>query len=367
MRILKFKEFTSLLEDLSASLDKLNTVVNTAKNADAKIQDNVVKKLEDTTEYVEKVSHIANIHEVFVNQKGFSEPDFEKLKVIIQKDTEESLIALDGYLKNPKDITYFESFNDKVNLPSKLSSETGISEKTLSQLFSIEGNMKAGKGVGRGEVFLGLMIKDAKNSAKGDVNVNGIMYEVKGADARLNTTNGFGQGRTSILSFLKALESISPELSNYTKSKPDDWNFSFKRKKSLLFDLFKDAVKLGVLDEVISAIVSNIFVTEYGIWQKAKVNDQVGNLVTSAFNNHVNKRTGDIDMDSLNYALLYANTVYYQSLEKFHAFFLINPSDGSFAIFNPQTQNENWLKANTKYQQPSFGDAPTSMCYKIAI
>lgn len=367
MKLLKFKDFSAVLEDMASSLDKLNNAVQTAKDADQKIQNTIVNKLDDTAEFVEKVSHITSIHEVFVNQKGFSEGDFESIKSILQKDSEESLTALDNYLRNPKDIRYFEGFRDKLNLPSKLSSETGVSEKTLLQIFGMEGNMKAGKGVGRGELFLGLMIKDAKNSAKGDVNVNGVMYEVKAKDARLNTTNGFGQGRTSIISFLKALGSISPKLSGYTKTNPIDWSFTYTKKKSMLFDLFKDSAKFGILDEVISATISNIFITDNGIWPKATLKDQVGKLVTSAFNNHVNKRSGDIDMDSLNYALLHANAIYYQSLEKFHAFFLISPSNGDFVVFNPQTQDEKWLKANVTYTAPSFGDAPTGMCYKIAL
>ena len=367
--MLKFKEFSALLEDLSGSVDRLNKeIAKLDQNAlDDKVKNRIASKLDDTSEYVDKISYITKLHEIFVESKGFSEDDFEYLKNIIQKDSEESLTKLSEYLTNPKDITYFEAFKERVNIPKMLSKEIGVSESTLHSIFGMEGKMKGGKGVGRGELFLGLMIKDAKNSAKGDVNINGTMYEVKAKDARLNTTNGFGQGRTSVISFLRSLDEISPKLKIYTKSKPNDWNFTYSKKKSMLNDLYHDAAKIGKLDEVISATISNIFVTENGIWPNASLNDQVGKLVIAAFNNHVDKRTGSIDMDSLNYALLHANAIYYQSLEKFRAFFLIDPRSGNFAVFNPQIQDEKWLKANVSYSVPSFGDAPTGMCYKIAL
>jgi hypothetical protein len=193
------------------------------------------------------------------------------------------------------------------------------------------------------------------------------MYEVKAKDARLNTTNGFGQGRLSVMSFLKELEKISPELKKYQKSTPNDWNFLFKNKKSMIFELYKESAKLNILDEVILTTIKNIFITENGIWPEADINSNVGKLIVSAFNNHVNKRTGDIDMDSLNYALLHANATYYQELEKFKAFFFINPNTGDFAVFNPLVQDEKWLKNNIKYTAPTFGDTPTGMCYKIVL
>jgi len=368
-KILKFKEFSILLEDLTGSLDKLNQTVSTinAEDLDDKIQNNIINKLEDASEYIEKVSHLTSIHEVFVNQKGFSEGDFETLKKILQKDSEESLISLANYLKNPKDILYFESFTDKVNLPSIIATETGITESTLLQIFGMEGQMKAGKGVGRGELFLGLMIKDASNSGKGDVNVNNVLYEVKAKSARLTTTNNFGVGEVAVLGFLESLEVINKKLSSkYSKMEVNEFNFVFKRRKSLLFDLFEDASKLKVLDQVISSFIENVFVGPKSIWPRSK-KGSAPQLIQSAFDKNVNMRNGSIDMNGLNFGLLYANAVYYQELEKFHSFFFVNPDTGEFAIYNPQTQDENWLMANVSYSAPTWGDVPTSMCYKVKL
>lgn len=365
-KLLKFKDFSSLLEDITSSLNKLETAINLVnqKDVDSRITTSIVNKLEDTAQFVEKVSHITNIHEIFVNQKGFSEGDFENLKNILQKDSEDSLIALSDYLKNPKDITFFEGFKDATNLPKTISNLTKISESTLLRIFGMEGNMKGGKGVGRGELFLGLMIKDAKNSGKGDVNVNNIMYEVKAKNARLTTTNGFNLGGPAIISFLESLPSISTELKKYENLDPSELNFTFKKKPSKLFDIVSDSVKLGVLDEVISSLIQNVFVGKKSIWPKAS--PLIKTSIERAFKQHINRR-GDLDMDSLNYSLLHTNALYYQELEKFHAFFLINPSTGDFAVFNPNSQGENWLKANVSYVIPSWEDNPTSMCYKIKL
>jgi len=70
-------------------------------------------------------------------------------------------------------------------------SNSGISTSTLKQLLDFKGT-ESGRGVGKGEMGLALLLKDVKMAAagKGDLDWNGKSVEVKGKSARLG-----GRGR----------------------------------------------------------------------------------------------------------------------------------------------------------------------------
>ena len=368
--MLKFKEFCEAMfenGDIPQSLTRIQSAITKIQNVDSKTQDKIVNKLEDTAEYVEKFEHISEIHRFFVEEKGFSEHDFDALKNIIQKDSEESLINLIKYLNAPYDEAYFVGMNNPVNLPSKMSKDTGISSTTLGAIFSMEGAMKSGKGVGRGELFLGLMAKGAKNSAKGDVDINGTKYEVKAKDARLNTQNGFGLGTPAMISFFDGLKSIDANLAQTygEKSKANIQSYNFTRKGSRFYDLFSDAAKLKKLDSIFELLSTTLYCGPSGIWPNGDAS--IKKAIIDNFKSNV-KANGSADDASLNYGLMYINILYYQTQEYFKGIFLIDPKSGNFAFFNPQEKNgAKWLQKNTKYTVPSWQDNPTSMCYKISI
>ena len=368
-RLLKFKEFCELYEnsDIVASISRLQNALSGVNAVDDKAKEHIRTKIDDTSEYVEKFEQISDVKRVFVETKNFSEADFERIKTVIQKDSEESLNALTKYLQTPYDQSYFIGTNVPTNLPAKMSKDTGISESTLKLLFAMDGNMKSGKGVGRGELFLGLMINGAANSAEGDVNIGGKKYEVKAKDARLNTQNGFGGGEAAMISFIESLSTISPDLQqkygSIDKKSIQSFNLG---KSSSFYDLFIDVAKLKKLDELFELIANTVFCGKFGIWKNGDA--KIKKAVVDNLKAHVS-RNGQCDYKALNYGFMYVNILYYQSIEWFEGIFLIDPKGGSFAFFNPQDpkMGATWLSKNTKYQQPSWQDAPTSNCWKISI
>ena len=365
--MLKFKEFTEWLNeaDLGSSVTRLQNALTIVNNVDDTSKLHIKTKIDDTTEYIERFEEISDIRKVFVETKGFSDADFEKIKNIIQKDSTESLTALVDYLKSPYDISYFTSVDKTTDLPKKMSKDTKISENILKAIFSMEGNMKSGKGVGKGELFLGLFVNSAANSAQGDVNVGGKKYEVKAKSARLNTQNGFGQGESAMITFLNSISSISPTLSDkYSKLKVQTYNLN--QRGSSFYDLFIDAAKEKCLDQIFDLMANNLFCGPIGIWKNGDAKLKLEIIKTLRKNV---KPNGSCDSDGLNYGLMNINIQYYRAIEWFEGIFLIDPTNGNFAFFNPDDKKmgEKWLSINTKYTQPSWQDAPTSNCWKISL
>lgn len=368
MKVLKFKEFSEWLNeaDLASSVTRLQNALTVVNNVDDTSKQHIKAKIDDTSEYVEKFEEIADVRRVFVENKGFSESDFERIKNVIQKESNESLEALVNYLKAPYDISYFTSVDKVKNLPKTMSKDTMISEKILMEIFRMEGNMKSGKGVGRGELFLGLFANGASNSAQGDVNVGGKKYEVKAKSARLNTQNGFGSGESGMITFLSNLKNVSPTLSQKYDPKMKVQLFNLMKKGSAFYDLFIDAAKEKVLDQVFDLMADTLFCGPLGIWKNGDA--KIRKMIIDNLKSHVSKN-GSCDSDSLNYGFMNINIHYYRQIEWFEGIFLIDPTNGNFAYFNPDDpkMGEKWLSNNTKYTQPSWQDAPTSNCWKISL
>jgi cytidyltransferase-like protein len=359
-KVKSFLEFIN--EDISTEVERINTAIASVKVIDKKHEEIITTKLQSTADYIENFKSISDIHDVFVVEKGFSEDDYESIVKILQKDNEQSLDNFSEYLKHPHKVDYFMKYNTPGNLTVKMSKEIGVSESTLRHLFNMDGQMKSGKGVGRGELFLGLMIENASNASIGDVNVNGEPYEVKARFARLNTQNGFGNGNNAIRDFVKQLGKINPELAfKYAiKDKKDVSDFNLRKKtQSKLLSILKESGK--DLAEVIKIAADSIFTGNTGIWPESNMfikNKVIDSLKIYAKNN---------DTEWFNYAMMYNNILYYQLQEHFNGIFLINNNNGIFGYFNPQKEDEKWLAKNTKFQTPSFQDNPTSNCWKITL
>ena len=83
----------------------------------------------------------------------------------------------------------FSDLGNQGNLVDKLS-QSGISKKSVQELMSI-GGYEGGRGVGKAEVALALLLKDIKmmTGDKGDLSWNGKYLEVKGIGGRLGSRN----------------------------------------------------------------------------------------------------------------------------------------------------------------------------------
>ena len=97
------------------------------------------------------------------------------------------LDAFNSYVKQGQ--LSFSDLGNHGNLVDMLS-KSGISKKSIQQLMSI-GGYEGGRGVGKAEVALALLLKDVKmmTGDKGDLSWNGSYLEVKGIGGRLGSRN----------------------------------------------------------------------------------------------------------------------------------------------------------------------------------
>jgi hypothetical protein len=359
-------------EDFGKAIKRLADLEDQVSSMEPAQAEIVTKEVNTAADYIERFGPISEIKSYFVDIKGFSEGDFKRIESILKTEKAEDIEALKRYIANPKPIEYFISIKNIVNLPAELSKETGISSKFAKQLFAMDGQMKSGKGVGRGELFLGFMIDGATNASVGDVNANGQPYEVKAKDARLNTQNGFGNGRAAIMSFFDGLAKYNKNLAvKYRpESKEDFASFNYKKGgTSRFYDLLQDAVNLKLdLKKIYQIQAETMYCSASGIWSNGDA--KIKKMIVDNLTKNVNKDGSPKDDEALNYEFMYINIIYYQTQEFFNGIFLIDPKSGKFAYFNPSIPTSSavkWLAKNTKYTQPSWQDNPTSNCWKISL
>lgn len=89
-----------------------------------------------------------------------------------------------NFLKYKESLKGFGSLGQEGNLLNKFA-DSGLSKETLKQILSFSGK-EGGRGVGKGEVGLSILLDDVKMAAgKGDLDWGGKYLEVKGTAARL--------------------------------------------------------------------------------------------------------------------------------------------------------------------------------------
>jgi hypothetical protein len=87
------------------------------------------------------------------------------------------------YVKSDQHLNY-TSLKESGNLIDKLAT-TGISRKSIEELIGL-GGFEGGRGVGKGEVALALLVDDLKmREGSGDLDWNGSYVEVKGSGGRM--------------------------------------------------------------------------------------------------------------------------------------------------------------------------------------
>jgi hypothetical protein len=359
-------------EDFGKAVKRLSGLEDQVSAMDPTQATVVTKEVNTAADYIERFGPISEIKSYFVDVKGFSNGDFKRIENMLKSEKQEDIEALKKYINSPKLISYFTSIKGVENLPLKISKETGINPKFAAALFAMDGQMKSGKGVGRGELFLGFMIDGATNASVGDVNVGGQPYEVKAKDARLNTQNGFGNGRAGIISFFDALSKYNKELSQkyYPTTKDDYAAFNYKKGgTSRFYDLLQDAYKLNLdLKKIYKIQSETLYCSPSGIWSNGDNN--IKKLIVDNLTKNINKDGSPKNDAMLNYEFMYINILYYQSQESFNGIFLIDPNTGKFAYFDPSQPTNaavKWLVSYTKYTQPSWQDNPTSNCWKISL
>lgn len=366
-----------LNEDFQNALDRIIAKRDEIEAMDMKQKNLIGDRLQATADYIDNFGPISKIKEYFTVVKGFSDADWASIQAQLEREDDDALSAFIKYIEKPAKVDYFTKMSTATDVPKKMATDFGLPLSTLADIFKMEGAMKSGKGVGRGELFLGFMIDGATNASVGDVNVNGDPYEVKAKSARLNTQNGFGTGTQAMLHFFKEFAKFSAfHWANFKMNKPNKeliQSFNFTKVKgrnqgSKFYELFQECVKDDLdLNKLFELIADTLFCSQSGIWMNAGPSIRKG--VIQAFKDNVNSDGTPKDNEMLNYALMWQNMLYYQSQEYFNGIFLINPDTKKLAYL-PVKANKNmtkWLSQNVKYSQPSWQDKPTSDSWKITL
>ena len=371
-----------LNEDFQTALDRIIKKKKDISSMSQPQKDVITGKLEDTADYIDNFGPISALKDYFVETKGFSEGDWSEIEKVVQKLDATSIDYFVQYIKKPVKIDYFLGMTKTTNVISQMEKDFNLPKAVTSKIFDKEGRMKAGKGVGRGELFLGFMVDGATNASTGDVNADGVPYEVKGKEARLNTQNGFGNGSQAMGTFFKALarlgkgkekakySQLAAEFGEEKKDNIRSYNF-FKGKNkvtglqgSRFYELLAKAKELGAdQDLIIQAIAKNLLTS--GIWQNGS---SFEGEVISALQPLKNPYNSSDD-SMMNYKLMWTNIKYYQMEEPFKGIFIILPGTGKMAYLpvDKNTDMSGWLSKYVRYTQPSWQDNPTSNSWKITL
>lgn len=368
----KFEMAMNENSDFGKAIKRLVDLEDQVQSMDPAHAQTIASEINTAADYIERFGPISEIKSYFVDTKGFSDKDFKRIESILKKESSVDIAAIRNYIKSPKSVEYFTNINSTKEIVSKISTDTAMSKKFIKELFSMDGSMKSGKGVGRGELFLGFMIDGATNASVGDVNANGKPFEVKGISARLNTQNGFGNGRAAISKFFEVFSKLDKDLAKKYQPETKDDFASFNYKKggsSRFYDLLQDAYKAGLdLKKIYKIQSETMYCSASGIWSNGDA--KIKKMIIDNLSNNINKDGSPKNDEALNYEFMYINILYYQTQEFFNGIFLIEPNKGLFAYFDPSMSKNaavKWLTKYTKYTQPSWQDNPTSNCWKITI
>jgi hypothetical protein len=169
-----------------------------------------------------------DLFDILSKTKGYK--DLAKTIVTIADDLDQDDDLL-AYLDNPT-ITLEDIVSNPNGNLKTLFNTTGLKPELYEQLFNLIGS--AGNvNIGRGEILMSILVKDAVNAAnrdKGDIRINGDLIEIKsgGDNFRLTGQSGTGMGadagnyiRKGLSDLFKASNQEVPEyLENSTSFTP---------------------------------------------------------------------------------------------------------------------------------------------------
>lgn len=193
--MLKFKEFSSLLEDLAS--------VKIDKEEIGKIEKDDIPKVKQA---VSKLSSDFGTIKEKIRSFGFLEKDIEN--IIHEISDKDDLKKFSEFLDNRISLS---SIGNRTQLQSVFSESTiGLGQSTIDELFKLLWDPSSNKPkAGPGELALSLFIEGGKFPKSGDVEIDNKKYEVKAAKAAmLGQKIPAGNGKAMREAFYNGFESI---------------------------------------------------------------------------------------------------------------------------------------------------------------
>ena len=115
-------------------------------------------------------------------------------------DPDKFFVALGNRMK----VEEFLAATDVIDL---VTGKYGLERELVEGILRFEPATKPS--TGKGEVFMMVFIDGAKKGSTGDVNINGVEYEVKGTNARIKGQRGFGAQTAAARSFTKDIKELA--------------------------------------------------------------------------------------------------------------------------------------------------------------
>lgn len=233
-------------------------------------------------------THKASINKVkdILTNKGYT----ELVKTIVAEVDELDLTdEVLEYLENPtitiEDITTEPNGNLKT-----LFNKTGFSTELYNQLFNIIGSV-GNVSIGRGEILMSILIKDAvnaNNKDKGDIKINKDLIEIKasgkGASFRLTGGSGTGMGSDAGSYIRKGLSAlfvaVNKEVPEYFKNATSFSPSSSDKPRNEFFSHgITAAVQVSTKEDVVE-----ILATGFNLIYKPTVDKKYKDELTAVFN-----------------------------------------------------------------------------------
>jgi hypothetical protein len=358
-KVLRFNEFINLgkinLDEklLDVSIDKA-TVGMVDSNDTYSID--MIKRITASTQGKEEVeSFLTTIGIPTKNQKD-----------IINLISSGNWAKASSYLLN-RSLSVDKVLGKKLNSYDINKELLGLDSKNISTEF-FEYQWATQPPMGKGEVWLSIILQGGSKAGVGDVEVNGKIMEVKGMGARLVGQRGYGDAKKMPIHFKDAIINICNDLkiTDYTPIDGDGLQWSVTKTTGRLLEenLFNVAKLKGGFNKKDIQIISKRLIEAYKNLYNGLNVSQYANI----FENSINQN-GSINLSEYNQQALILCFSYYYQVEQFTYFTMTNHVTGNFLIINP-TDFTNLVKNGTiLYSPQSWGkDAGTQGGYfAIAI
>lgn len=353
MKMLKFKEFTRLLED--------TLPVNIGKQTIGHVDS-------DDSDTIGKLSRIAGgssiKKEIIDFLVGINYPASQAEILFDILLYSKDLNKIKEYLLNRNlDI---KDLIGKLSDANKINQNIGLSGKPSSDFFSF--SWRTSPPMGPGEVYLSTIIKDGRRPSgkdKGDVIVGNLEIEVKGSGARLVGQHGYGDGKQMRNAFKNAIKNIADNLKvNHEIIEGDDkyWNITKEKGRGFEENLIQISKLNKGFDKKELLMISEEIIKA---WTTYLINIDVKKYA-GAFSGCVD-RNGRLDVPAYNKILLSIFFEYYYTIEKFQ-YFCITDNSGKFLIINPVDFDKFYENGTIKIKTPpSFSNLAGTQGASFAI
>lgn len=243
--------------------------------------------------------------------------------------------------------------NQKVSAMELNRSFFGLNEKASAELFSYQWHTQPI--MGKGEVWLSLVLKGGSKAGVGDVNVYDKVIEVKGRGARLVGQRGFGDAKKMSYHLKTAITQIAAILGIHNYEVLDgnglEWSIT-KTSARLLGDNLQQISKLsGGFSDIDTKIIAEKILEAYTNLYVMLDHTEYVDSFKSAFN-----EDGSVDVNKYNNEILKISFAYYLQIEKFDYFAMTNELTHNVLVIEPSMFNHFVDNGTILYSPQRWGE-----------